>query len=122
MAQFMQGLVAYGADVVGTSTGTTAIFTAPNPMIIYGTQILLKASSALISVCTLSIGSNASSYNNINSLVALTGFSTVENVLNISSNSQTIRLQTGDTVYCKVTIAALATTYDLQVILLGYPM
>jgi hypothetical protein len=122
MGQFTEGMEVYGCDVVGTSTGSTAIFTAPNGFVVSQIQVVSTDISALITAPTFSIGTNSSSYNNICGLEILTALPIVNNVLNISGSNPAYHIQTGDTVYINVHIAAIATTYDFQVILIGYPL
>lgn len=122
MAQFTSGMIVYAADVDGTTTASTPIFTAPQGFAISEIQAILKTVSGLSIVCTLSIGTNASSYNNIKSAVALTGLSAANSVLQISTPNPVAIVNTGETVYAKVTIASTATTYDLQIVIIGYPV
>lgn len=122
MAQFTTGMMVYGCDVVGTATGPTAIFTAPQGFVVSQIQVVLTNSSGVITGPIISIGSNASSYNNINTLSAFGGLSILNGVVNLASNSPGYHLQTNDTVYIDVKTAAIATTYNFQVLLLGYPL
>lgn len=122
MAQFVSGFYTYGADVDATSTGNTDIVTLPNGFVFTLVQVLLTNVSGLIIAPTLSIGTNSTSYNNINTAIILTPLATVNNVLNIASSATSIHCSTNDVVKCRVSIAATATTYSIQVLVSGYPL
>lgn len=122
MAQFMSGITVYGADVDCTSTGNTQIITLPNGFAVTQVQVLLTAVSGLIIASTLSVGTNSTSFNNINSAVILTALSTLNNVLTLNSAGTSIHCSTGDVITCRVSIAATASVYSVQVLVTGFPL
>lgn len=122
MSQFSVGVEGYGADVVGTSAGHTAIFTAPQPFVIFAIQAVTTNVSGLILGPSISLGTNAPSYNNILGISLLTSLSLVNNIFSLTASNPGYVMQTNDTLYVDVTTAALATTYDFQIIVIGYPI
>jgi hypothetical protein len=122
MSQFTTTSVIYGADIDGTATGSTAIVTLPNGYAVSQLQVISTSISGVILGPTFSIGTNSPDYNNIASLVVLTGLSAANNVLSITGANPAAVFNEDDIIYLKVTTAALATTYDFQIILLGYPI
>lgn len=122
MSQFQTATTIYGADVVGTTTGTTAVVTLPNDFAVSQIQLISKNIAGLLVGPTFSVGTNASSYNNVASLVVVTALSAANNVLNITGSNPTSVLTGGSTIYINITTAALATTYNFQIILIGYPI
>jgi hypothetical protein len=122
MAQFQEGMVIYGCDVVGTSTGQTAVFTAPQGYVVSQAQVVVTGASGIVLGPSFTIGSNASSYNYINDGTLLTTAAVLNDVLDIGTVSPGYHLQTGDTVYINILTAAVATEYNFQIILLGYPL
>jgi hypothetical protein len=122
VGQFQSGIIICGADVVGTSTGTTAIITLANGFIVSQIQMVSTTISGGITGPTFSIGTNASSYNNIATSALSTLFTTNNAVLVVSLANPTVHVNSGDTININVTIAAVATTYNFQIILHGYPL
>lgn len=122
MSQFSLGIEGYGADVVGTSTGPTAVFTAPQPFVIFAIQAVTTSISGLILGPSISLGTNASSYNNILPIEVLTSLSALNNALMLTTTNPAYVMQTNDTLYVNVTTAAIATTYNFQIIVIGYPI
>jgi hypothetical protein len=101
---------------------TINIFTVPAGVRFYpDTAIIeLTATSGLVSVATLSIGS-ASSYNDILAASALTAVNATNKVLNFSLNltAGNTSIAAGTVIGAKVTVAAVSTTYSLRVVLTG---
>lgn len=122
MSQFTSSSVIYGADIVGTSGGATAIITLPNGYAINGIQLVGTNISGVITGPTFSIGTNSPNYNNVVSLSLITSLSAANNLLNINLANPSQTLNYNDTIYLNVAIAALATHYNFQIILLGYPI
>lgn len=122
MAQFTEGMIVYGCDVDGKSTGNTAVFTAPQGFVVFGIQVVNTNVSGVITPAVVSIGSNSSSYNNILNAAVLTNFGAVNSVLNLTNTNPSVHLQTDDVVYIKVSVAAIATSFSFQVLLIGYPL
>ncbi len=112
----------YSATVNATSSGNTLIFTTASTTRFVPTSITisLNAVSGLSLVATVSVGSNASSYDNISSATLLTGLSVLNNIFrpSISSTGPTIAPDTP--VYCRVSIPSTASTYQLIVTVVGY--
>lgn len=122
MAQFTEGMIVYGCDIDGKTTGSTAIFTAPQGFVVFGIQVVNTDVTSVITPPVISVGTNSSSYNNIMSASVLTNLSGVNSVLNLGNSNPSLHIQTDDVVYCKVSVAALATTFDFQILLIGYPL
>lgn len=122
MAQFESGINVYVADVDGTATGATAIFTAPQGFGISQIQIVSTGISGLLFAPTISVGTNSSSYNNIITLSALTLLTATGDTINTHPLNPCYIPQTNDTIYCNVTTAALATSYNFQLVVIGYPI
>jgi hypothetical protein len=121
MGQYTIGVEGYGCDVVGTATGATAIFTAPQPFVVFAIQAVTIGVTGLILGPSISIGTNSSSYNNVLSISLLTSLTALNNAFNLNTSNPGYVIQTNEVVYIKVTTAALATTYDFQINLIGYP-
>jgi hypothetical protein len=111
----------YSALVDATSTGNTLIATVPSgyrfvPLITAYT-LMDVAGLALVSTC--SIGTNTSSYNNIQGATLLTGLSTQYQRTGIPLTGIITTADPEDEIYCRVSIASTASTYDLLVSVLG---
>lgn len=122
MASFAESTIIYGCDIDGKSTGNTTLVTLDHGYVIYQIHVILTTVSGLVTGPTFSIGTNSTSFNNLASLVALTALTVVNNVLNIAGASQSVHMSAGDAITVKVNTAAIGTTYNFQVIVVGYPL
>jgi hypothetical protein len=112
--------------VNGKTTGTTLLYTLEaSSLNFYPFAVIPRSSSPGVSGVTtgptVSIGSNATSYNNIaaasllsNALTTLTGGNS------LSAAVQSPALAGGTQIYANVTIGAIATNYTLKYDILGY--
>lgn len=106
------------------STGATAIQTSEN-----GTQrfmplqviIECTAASAIVGAATISVGTNASSYNNLLAATALTGVTAANNMLGFNLPLvATSSVAANTAINVNVTIAATGTSQVARVDILGY--
>jgi hypothetical protein len=110
--------------VNGKTTGAVPIYTLEQSnMSFYPTQIIIRAvniSGATLKP-TLSVGTNASSYDNIASGSLL---NSITSLLGITSQPQNVStspaLSGGAVIYANVSIGALATNYTFKVDIIGY--
>lgn len=123
MGQFETSAVIYGVqDVNGKSTGSTEVVTLPNGFVIFDVQIVLTNASGIVLAPSISIGTNSSSFNNIVAISTLTPLSIANDAFTLSAFNPGIHLNEDDVVYVKVTTAAIATIYEFDVVLIGYPL
>lgn len=106
------------------STGATAIQTSEN-----GTQrfmplqviIECTAASAIVGAATISVGTNASSYNNLLAATALTGVTAANNMLGFNLPLvATSSVAANTAINVNVTLAATGTSQVARVDVLGY--
>lgn len=104
------------------TTGSTLIGTTDSTLRFRPVRAIFEITSAtaVVGVATVSVGTNASSYNNVLVASALTGLSTVNTslIFNLSLAVLTsITVSTG--IYVNVTIGATATTCVFKVSVIG---
>lgn len=105
-------------NVPGTVLGSTLIFTPLARFTPLMCNVELTNVSALVGAATISIGSNGTSYNNILGLTALASLAGINACVNISIPTPvSVAANTG--IYVRVTTAALATTFNFKVTLIG---
>lgn len=113
-------------SVNAKATGTTLIYTLePSALNFYPFAVVPRAASPGISGVTLSpavsIGSNATSYNNIASASLLSSALSALTAGNpLSAAVSSPALAGGTAIYANVTTAAVATNYTLKYDILGY--
>lgn len=113
-------------SVNAKSTGATLLYTLEaSPLNFYPFGIVARAAGVGISGVTLSptisIGSNATSYNNIaNSSLLGSVIAALTAGNSLSNNVYSPALPGGTAIYANVTIAALATNYTEKFDILGY--
>lgn len=122
MDPFETGFVIYGTNVDGKTSGAVKIFSPPQDFVVFGIQIVLSDSSGVILAPIVSIGTNASSYNNMETAIVLTPLSSVNNIFNVSMPNPGFVVEQDQDVYIKVNTAAIATTYTFKIIIIGYPI
>jgi hypothetical protein len=111
--------------VNGKTTGSTLIYTleGSGSLNFCPTQIVVRPitiTSATLKP-TFSVGSNATTYDNIASGTLLNSVTSLLGITTQPMNVSTSSLMAGGTqIYCNVTIGALATSYTFQVDILGY--
>lgn len=110
------------ANVNAKNTGATLIFTTvdvnklffPYRVRVYATNL-----SGVVAPPTLSVGTNASNYNNIIPATALTGLTTNSTYIDILPTFPTASLASGVQVFVNVTGGANATTYGIRLAVYG---
>lgn len=112
----------YFASVDGTSTGNTLITTIPSAKVFIPqcANFTLVTVVGLSLVATVSIGSNASTYDNIIPATLLTGLSTENQTYKLNLSGINANIGATDPIYCRVSIASTATTYDLVASVSGF--
>ena len=105
------------------TTGSTLLFTTKSNERFYPTSITMEvtAASVIVGVCTLSIGTNSATYNNILAATALTGMTAANKVVSMNLTSlviDSIAASTG--VYVNITVGATATTKTIKITIHGY--
>lgn len=107
-----------------TAVGNTLIGTTEN-----GTQrfyplfavISVRSASGVLTVGTVSIGSNASNYNNIMPATALTGLTAIDLMLKVQLAASAIQSVAPNTdIYLRVSVAATGTQKNCDVTVIGY--
>jgi hypothetical protein len=109
----------YTATMDGKTAGAVDLFTTVKAIHPLAIRTKLTVVSGLVSVCTLSIGTNAATYNNLILAVALTGLTTVGSYLQLTPVSPVLVIPAGTLVRANVTVVAVGTTYTLETALLG---
>jgi len=105
----------------GKNTGSTKVFTpSVGNFFTTGVSFSLTSVSGLVVAPTVTVGTNASSYDDILPVSALTLLTTVNNYLYIPITTQSKMASSGTDIFVKVTIGAIATTYTLSVSLSGF--
>lgn len=121
---FLPKVYAVG-NIDGKTTGATTVYTTSNPgsTRFYPIMIVvsLTGASGVTVPCTLSVGTNSSTYNNLLTATALTGVTTGSATQEFILNSAVLS-SIGDAVDIKVnvTVGATATTYLIKVMVIGY--
>ena len=109
--------------IVATGTGDYVVDVTEN-----GTQkfyplfvtFSIRSANNITVAPTFSVGTNATSYNNIVPTSLLTGLTTVDKMTKIDINSATGVVAPNTTIYAKVSVSASATTCLVDVHLFGY--
>lgn len=110
-------------SITGTSSGSTVIGTTEN-----GTErfypifalMELTNMSGLISVATISLGTNSSTYDNIIPATVLTNLNAVNKFLKLDITSATASVAANTAIRINISGVAVATTYTLKVTIIGY--
>lgn len=106
-----------GKTAASTKIDTTSIGLRFVPMAIH---IEPTTVTGLVSVSSLSIGTNSASYDNIVPITALTGLTSANIVLNLDPSLLSSSIATGTDIYVKITTVAVGTTYTLSISVLGF--
>jgi hypothetical protein len=107
--------------VIATQTGPVAIdtndasFFRPVHIIVD-----LNTVSGLGTPPTISIGTNAASYNNILGLTALTSLTLNSSTLQFSLSGAVASVAQNDVINVNISIGAIATTYTINVLVIGF--
>lgn len=109
--------------IVATGIGDYLIDTTEN-----GTQkfyplfatFSITAANGIVIVPTFSIGTNASTYNNIIPASLLTGLTTIDKMTKIDISSATGIIPANTGIYARVSVPATATNCTVDVHLFGY--
>lgn len=80
----------------------------------------VSAANAIISVTSLSIGTNATTYDDILAITALTGLSSLNKMLKTSILTALSSIAASTDIYVKVTTVAVATECKIDISLWGY--
>lgn len=80
----------------------------------------VSAANAILSVTSLSIGTNAAAYDDILAITALTGLSALNKILQASILTAISSIAASTDIYVKVTTIAVATECKMDVSLWGY--
>lgn len=109
-------------QVDGTSIGNTLIFTAPpsNRIIPVAVSFYLLNAVGLSVVSTCSIGTNGPNYNNILGATALTGLTANTTLVGTALTGLFSSVAPGADVYCRVSVPATATTYNIICTVIGF--
>ena len=118
----VENLVRFNASVDGTNVGDTLIFTSPasKRFIPISSHLMLLDVVGLSLVATVSMGTNASTYNNIMGATLLTGLNAENQIITNTLNGPYASVAPSTQVFCRVSIASTATTYQLMASLVGY--
>lgn len=108
--------------VNGKVVGNTFMFTTRSDkrFVTIGVYVTLITVSGLAIVCTTSVGTNASSYNNICAATLLTGLTGANQILQLPLLGNLNSIAASSDVYVRVSIGSTATVYDLNVSLTGF--
>jgi hypothetical protein len=111
--------------ISGTSTGSTLIETIDIPVRFVALFINIEVTTltgTVTTVPTVSIGTNATSYNNLLSASALTGVTVSNRVIQFSSTALATSVTGGTGIYANVTVAAtgVSLVYTMRVSVLGF--
>lgn len=79
----------------------------------------VAVASGFVSAATLSVGTNAATYNNIIPGTALTGFNTADQLWGVLVPPLAVAVSAGTGIRVNVTVAAVATTLTSDVWILG---
>jgi hypothetical protein len=109
----------YTKVVDGKASGVVSLFTVDKSLHPIAVRCKLKVVSGFVSACTLSIGTNAATYNDLVLATALTGLATVSTFLAVPLISPVLVIAAGTLVRANVTVVAIGTTYSLELHLLG---
>ncbi len=107
----------------GTTTGSTTIFTTESgwgDFYITNCMVAPTSISGLVSVSTVSIGTNSSSFDNLVGTTLLTGLSSVTLFQPLTILANPILIPSSTAVTINVSGAAVAAAYTFKVILTGY--
>lgn len=110
-------------SVDGTQTGVTLIFEAAADLgNFYPTQIVISpvAIDTVISVATLSVGSDDPSYKDVLSAVALTNLTTVDKFTVFDVDTIATAVPPSGRVCVNILTGAVATSYVLKIVVLGF--
>lgn len=106
-----------------TATGATTLFTTrAGSARFYPTyaHVKLATVSGFVAAAALSIGSNSATFDNISVITALTGLSTANDFFRTILNAIPSSIAASTDVKANVTTAAIATTYTVDVFLVGF--
>lgn len=117
-------LVSYvKAGIDGTVLASTSLFTTEATLgRFYPLEIIFEttATDTVVSVALTSIGTNATSYNNVLAITTLTGVNANNIAIQVPIVLATTSIAASTAVFAKVTTAAVATTYTLRITTIGY--
>lgn len=81
----------------------------------------VTAATAIVTPCTLSIGTNSSTYNNILAATALTGMTAIDLVMQLGMNAAASSVVAANTdIFANITVGATGTSISIDVTLLGF--
>lgn len=116
------GIVNVSAQVIidCLNTGNTTIFTVPAGKVFVPTFVSTKLGtvSAIITPPVAAIGGNSASFNNI--IAALNPLTVLNEGFSDVCNNVAVFQDAGTDVKVRVSVAAVAGSYNLQVVLIGY--
>lgn len=112
----IEGSSAFPEQANGTVAAATKLMTTRAATVVSYIVVYVEAVSGYVSPATISIGSNASTYNNIMTATSLVGLDTVGESYIYFLPSATVFASTAaaSDIYVNVTVAATATTYTLR--------
>lgn len=108
------------SGIDGKTTAPTLIFTPISRFTPLSVTLELTSVSGFVTTASFSIGTNASSYNNILAISALTGVSNANNLLNFPMTTLISSVPIGTGIYVNVTTGAVETTYILKASITGF--
>lgn len=109
------------SSVNGLTQAATPIFTVPAGKTFYPLRVLVEPTTVtgLITPSVVSVGTNATNYNNIMASNALTGLTGTNTISQIAADLGAIAVAAGTQVFARVITAATADAYTLRIILIG---
>lgn len=110
----------YVSGINGKNTGATLIFTPTSRFSPISVALEVVSTTGFILGSTCSVGTNASSYNDIMVATAMIGMSSNNNLLNMPISTVISSIAAGTGVYLNVSVGANATTYVIKATINGY--
>lgn len=109
-------------NVDGTATASTKIGTTDSGMrfVPIFINIEVTALSGFVTVASISVGTNATNYNDILAITPLTGLTSANTVLQLDANALLKSVPSATDIFVKITTGAVASSYTLRVSVLGF--
>lgn len=109
-------------NVDGTAAASTKIGTTDAGMqfVPIFVNVEVTALTGFVSVASLSIGTNATSYNDILVITPLTGVISANTILQVPANALLKSVPSATDIFVKITTGAIASSYTLRVSVLGF--
>lgn len=111
------------ASIDALTTGTYTISNLQDNFVPIGYTVVVNTATAVSGAATVSIGTNASTYNNVDTLPALglsSATTTGQVYTKFFDDVNKNKLNSADDLRVNVSVAATGTTYNIDIILFGY--